>query len=283
MLAQFKEMVVPYFEAVAPSYFKKRWFSKIDTTTWKDLKKQKIIEAELKIVSLLVDKDSVCLDIGSHIGQYIYALQKTVNPAHIHAFEPNKRNYKRLKCFFPDTPIYNMALSDKIGETHLSIPIIRGKAYETRGSIENVEGEGVQGSYSLTIQTTTLEQFVIDKKLSKVDFIKIDVEGHELKVIDGGRKVLEQYKPLLIIEIEQRHHERSMQSIFDEMKTIGYDAFFISLTEGRLLSVSEFSAEKNQHPSNAKTVRYTHNFIFVNTLKSTAFEKKINDYLAKQY
>ena len=61
--------------------------------------------------------------------------------------------------------------------------------------------------------------------LHKIGFIKIDVEGHELEIIRGGKNFLEYHKPVMLIEIEERHAGKSPINIIDEICSHGYDCF----------------------------------------------------------
>ena len=53
----------------------------------------------------------------------------------------------------------------------------------------------------IQVNTDTIDNLVLNEKISKPDFIKIDVEGEEFKVIKGAGKTLQQFKPILFIEI----------------------------------------------------------------------------------
>ena len=56
------------------------------------------------------------------------------------------------------------------------------------------------------IKTVTLDYFFINKKIKNLDLIKIDVEGTEYKVIKGGRKIIKNFKPIMIIEIMKQNY-----------------------------------------------------------------------------
>jgi len=59
-----------------------------------------------------------------------------------------------------------------------------------------------------------------------VSFIKIDVEGYEIDVLDGCDAVLRQQKPTLLIEAENRHRANAVQSLASYLCNYGYDGFF---------------------------------------------------------
>ena len=58
------------------------------------------------------------------------------------------------------------------------------------------------GTRRKTLPSLTLDQLVEDEKLSRVDFIKIDVEGFELEVLRGSRLVLQRFQPTVFLEAD---------------------------------------------------------------------------------
>ena len=61
---------------------------------------------------------------------------------------------------------------------------------------------------------------------NKIGFIKIDVEGHELEVIEGALKTIKENKPVLLIEIEEKHSKRMVIDSIKYIKNIGYKCYF---------------------------------------------------------
>jgi hypothetical protein len=58
------------------------------------------------------------------------------------------------------------------------------------------------------VPMTTLDTFVVEQSLERIDFIKCDVEGAELLVFRGAEKTLTRFHPPILLEIEARHTER---------------------------------------------------------------------------
>jgi hypothetical protein len=108
------------------------------------------------------------------------------------------------------------------------------------------------------VHVNTLDSYHFDD----VDLIKIDVEGHELAVIEGAVDTILRCKPHLIIEIEQRHISKPIDEIFDFILQQGYDGFFLS--NGSLNPLSKFSHSVNQEPylDEVSQKLYVNNFIF---------------------
>jgi hypothetical protein len=114
------------------------------------------------------------------------------------------------------------------------------------------------------IDVTTLDAFFASQDRGP-DFIKIDVEGHELAVLEGARQTLQSRRPALLIEIEARHRpDGIVQPVFDLLHSQGYEgSFFLN---GQRRPLAEFDPARHQHIDEhaASTPRgYVNNFAFV--------------------
>ena len=69
-----------------------------------------------------------------------------------------------------------------------------------------------------------MDEILIDKKIG---FIKIDVEGHEMEVINGSRKIINNHKPILLIEIEERHSKNRVIDTINYINKLGYNSFYL--------------------------------------------------------
>ena len=94
-------------------------------------------------------------------------------------------------------------------------------------------------------------------------FIKIDVEGHESKVIDGAAATLASSRPALLIEIEQRHLRRPIGEVFQQVQQHGYRGFY--LEDGRLRAVAGFELDHHQDLASFAHAGgiYINNFLFL--------------------
>ena len=59
----------------------------------------------------------------------------------------------------------------------------------------------IESDIKVDIELVTLDSFAESKKLSTIDIIKLDVEGHELQALEGALNTIEKYKPIIIIEL----------------------------------------------------------------------------------
>ena len=211
-------------------------------------------DREMYLVNSLVKKRNRFLDIGSNVGIYTYFFSNKFS--HIDSFEPLTEITARIKELNRENiKIHNIALSDRDSNLTFYIPIINGKPVTSRASFELTESPFEERR----VEVRTLDSF----GFTDVDLIKIDVEGHEYSVLEGSLLTIKRCKPILLVEIEQRHSSRPIKEVFSLVLRQGYDGFF--LFEGSLVSLSQFSYETHQLPflDNTSSDSYINNFIFI--------------------
>ena len=263
---------------------KARRFWKIRHVPLRTLRRWRLCEPELKLVDVLLDGEpGLCLDIGAHVGEYCYVLEGCVAAAQVHAFEPNPKSCVRLRALFPNIHVWNVALSDEIGSAPFKIPSIDGSPYPTRGTLEAFAEPGESGSEVTQVRTTTLDAFSEQLGGGPVSFLKVDVEGHERKVLAGGMEMIEAHRPIMLVEIEQRHHEEAISEIFREIEGLGYSGCFLDLNEGRFASVDRFDAAKMQRYDDLKSAGYVNNFIFVPNSRAPRVLQRLEKTVAEAF
>lgn len=140
--------------------------------------------------------DDIVFDIGAYVGDTALWFSKTVgSQGEVYAFEPEPNNFAKLKTNIERNNITNviplqMALSETEGRTQIV----------GRGGVTAITQRGT----NTTIEATTIDKFVKVNKVPKVDYIKMDVEGHELKVLKGAAETIQTYKPRLALSVYHR-------------------------------------------------------------------------------
>lgn len=210
-----KQLTLVFF----PKQHKRRLYRFFNNLSWQNLPAE---EAELLLMPFFLTKGSVFFDIGANTGIYTFNAEKYIASASINAFEPIPELHFRLRRMFRKSNIYKLALSDTIGVHNFKIPTIGEDEYKSRGKLntEYVE-RGETKCRTIKVRTSTLDSFVDENNIKGIDFIKIDVEGHELQVIMGGVNTLKALRPVLQIEIEQRHYERDIKEIIEFVNLLG--------------------------------------------------------------
>ena len=217
-------------------------------------KKFKHLEPEMFFIENILTSNKRFLDIGSNLGIYSYYFRKKFR--YINAFEPLKEvsyGLKALNC--KNIKVHNLAISNHKGELTLHVPMLYGSPSSGLASLEKRD----LLSQDRLVSIDTIDSFSFDD----VSLIKIDVEGHELSVLRGSIETINRCKPVIIVEIEQRHNKLEIEDVFSEFLDLNYDGYF--LIQNKLKSIDEFIYTKHQKnyledPSNNF---YINNFIFI--------------------
>ena len=183
----------------------------------------------------------------------------------INAFEPLAEITKRLAALQSDSlTIHNVAISNKKGKLEFYIPSINGELMPSLASLEKRDVGNEERIEERIVDVDTVDNYGFDD----VDLIKIDVEGHEQFVILGAIETIKRTRPILIVEIEQRHINTDINEVFQTILNLGYNGFF--LQNGTLYPLESFSNKSNQMPflQNVMAKEYVNNFIFTPTKNS---------------
>jgi FkbM family methyltransferase len=224
--------------------------------------------AELKFVSRSLQRGQVAADIGCHKGAYTYWMRRRVGPTGaVFAFEPQPRQVKYLREAFSamgydNVEVVPMAVSDQCRSKPLHVPVGLGKSHmaslEDSGTLREMSG-----AYS--VEATTLDAFFSERSQGP-NFLKIDVEGHELAVLNGATQVLEKFRPTILIECEARHRpDGDVRPVFELLDSQGYEGtFFLNRVR---LPLADFDQSVHQHLEDPNPVflpaGYVNNFAFV--------------------
>jgi FkbM family methyltransferase len=149
---------------------------------------------ELRVMKHFLSGCSVVFDVGAHTGEWT-RLALSINPGLIiHCFEPSRDNFDHLirNVSSPNVTCNPFGLSSENGERPLfifrSAPGLHS-LYQRRG-LE--DGWGLKTPRETeTVMLDTLENYCAQRQIGRIDFLKIDVEGHELEVFKGGRSLFE--------------------------------------------------------------------------------------------
>jgi FkbM family methyltransferase len=153
----------------------------------------------LDIWSKLAKRADVILDIGANTGIYSLLAQSVNRQARIYAFEPVERVFQKLKKNIQlngfQIECINKAVSDESG---LALIYDDDAEHEYTASLQKINNRKIR---SYETEVVSIDNFIDENSIQKIDLIKIDVEKHEPAVIRGFSRNIAAFKPAIIIEI----------------------------------------------------------------------------------
>lgn len=171
---------------------------------------------------------SVILDIGANSGTFSLLSRAVNTSATVFAFEPLDKNFQRLKRHNKINS-YNInciqkAVSNKDGISSFYVQNTMGSYGSTLNSIHRFDNT----TYSMqSVETIRLDDFIEKNNIQKIDLVKIDVEKHELEVLEGLGIYLNIFYPNMIIEIMDENIAQKIQDLIN-INQLEYDYYFVS-------------------------------------------------------
>ena len=225
-----------------------------DSGISQELKTFKIHEPiSTKLISNYLKKDMICLDIGANIGYFALLERKIVGDmGKVIAIEPVPNNFRYLQenirlQNLENILTYNFAVGDIEGSTRF---FVNERSNGSKILLENEDLPNRPG-YVMNVPIKKIDDFLLEIKLKKIDFVRMDVEGYELNIFHGMEKTIQNSNPIIQLEVHKgRMGEDRMRKFFEFFLKYGYhcalyherdlDLRFI----GKMTDVKEFSIKE---------------------------------------
>jgi FkbM family methyltransferase len=188
------------------------------------------------------------VDAGANEGLYsLFAAACVCETGRVYSFEPSPRELARLLFNralnrFPQMQVFPFALSDRSGFSSLSVGEDEHAGQNTLGVLP----EGVVLHEALEVPTRQLDDVAEAEGWDRVDFLKLDVEGREERLIEGATRILQSMRPILLFECSASALERngsSREQVVERLRSLDYLIYVLDPATGlpRLAREGEYS------------------------------------------
>ena len=198
-------------------------------------------EKELRFVERYLRPGMTVLDVGAHHGLYTLLTSKRVGrKGRVIAFEPSPRERKRLKQHVrvnrcANVTVVPIALGDYTGEAELFV------VSKFEDWCNSLRPPAVKRSTSkIRVEVKRADEALEALGITKVDFIKLDVEGAELSFLKGAAGILRDSRPVVLVEVQDSRTKPwgyAGREIIEFMEQLKYRWFGVA-EDGRLEAVS---------------------------------------------
>jgi len=191
--------------------------------------------------------DAVIFDVGANIGGMALRFAQQVPRGHVYAFEPTDFAFGKL--------LNNLALNPHLAKRITPVQLFLSEQTKSEHQIHAYASWKVDGSASnahrlhggtlksaRSVAAVTLDDYCATNGIDRVDLIKIDTDGHELRVLQGARRTVAKNRPYIIFEMglyllkEQRIEFEQIYRYF-----AGYDYYLLNSKGGREITLENFS------------------------------------------
>ena len=151
-----------------------------------------------KIINQTLKKDSICVDIGCHLGEILEVMIKKAPHENHYAFEPLPNFYNKIVNKYKAN-VFQLALSNEKGEVEFNY-------VENSPELSGLKRRDYLGLKEPKISVIKVKVEKLDDIIpssTKIDFIKIDAEGAEYNILLGAKETILNSKPIIVIEFEK--------------------------------------------------------------------------------
>jgi len=152
-----------------------------------------------------IPADAVVLDVGAHAGQFAKLFAGMAPRGHVYAFEPSAYARSILAPALAFNRIGNVTvapcgLSDHASEAVLHTPLKRSSAWGFGTAHLGPVTAGAAADQTVALER--LDDFAASQGLARLDFVKADIEGWEMRALVGGERTLVRFRPALFLEVD---------------------------------------------------------------------------------
>lgn len=165
-------------------------------------------EDELRVLDRLIEDGMIFLDVGANQGEFTLFAAKRLPHGRVISFEPLD-SLRRLLVEnvnlngFNHVLVHSCALSDETARRPIFLPAASTGAGARNEGLGTLFRTTEREMKAATVEVARLDDVVEDLRLDRVDIVKVDVEGAELRVLRGGARMLERFRPLILLEINR--------------------------------------------------------------------------------
>ena len=180
-----------------------------------------------RLMDHLKIEGGVFLDVGANIGYHTVPACKLLEKfkGYVIAFEPVRENYKRLVANIKLNKIYNCQI-EKLGLSDRN---------ETMEIHHNNKGSGnvslaSEGEYSEIVELVRFDDWSLNNNLTRLDVVKMDIEGAEVKALKGMFTTIKKFKPIFLVEINPMWTKRmgtSTEELIGLLRDLNYQIYNI--------------------------------------------------------
>lgn len=210
-------------------------------------------EAGILFLKKHISPGSVFVDIGANVGCYTLIASKIVGQkGKVFAFEPSLRVHEQLTAniamnAFQNIQVEKIALFNETSKLSLKL------SSSANMGMSSVHAHDEETGEVEIVDAVKGDDYFLDKKIEKIDLLKMDIEGAELFALEGLQQTLRKYRPLLILEMADEILEKAQiqkSDLIQFMKNCGYQIMGMD-TEGEIVSVD------------SKNLNDSDNYVFV--------------------
>ena len=181
-----------------------------------------------QVLAKYLKEDFVVIEAGANIGSESLLISRLAPQGKVYCFEPNPYTFDRLKINIAINELnnvyaYDYALGEADGAIHFNI---YPKGFCNAGMSSKYMETPL--TKKITVTQKTLDNFVKEQQIERVDFIKMDIQGAEMDMIKGSLETIARFKPIIFTEACEPYNDTN--KLYELLKSYGYKIHLIGKT-----------------------------------------------------
>jgi FkbM family methyltransferase len=177
----------------------------------------------IKWIKKIVKPGMVVADVGANFGYYTIQLSRLIGSSgSVHAFEPSEQFRERLIYHICRNQCRNVILSKfGLSDSRMNSVLYGGNTSATLHWCD----DRIEPYVKELIELETLDNYIANMSLNKLDFIKVDIDGHESRFVTGAIQTLKHYQPIVLMEFMELALLRAgsdVEELAEKMRELGY-------------------------------------------------------------
>lgn len=187
-----------------------------------------------KVLAKYIKKGDTVIEAGANLGSETLLMSKLVGNGMVYGFEPNPYTFERLSINVSINNLSNVKVFDvAMGESDGNISFnIYPKDFCNPGMSSKYMETSI--TRKITVVQKTLDTFVKEQNIGKVDFLKMDIQGAEMDLLMGASQTISKHKPAIFLEALALYNDT--KALYEKFKEYGYNVYMIGEENIRLIS-----------------------------------------------
>jgi len=199
-------------------------------------------------LTTIIPANGTVVDVGAHAGQFTKIFARLAPRGRVYAFEPSSYARRILSIVVAAKRLANVTvvpagLSDAAGQAELAMPL---KASGSLGyGLSHFGVEAARPVVRESVDLMTLDGYVREAALDRVDLIKADIEGWEARLIKGASVTIARHRPAIVLELVGDHLARAESDPGEIWAALGAAGYTASVwrADGTLTAVDGFAGD----------------------------------------
>ena len=194
-----------------------------------------------------IKKEDIVIDVGSHVGYFTMYAANNANQGTVYSIEPYKESFEILKKNLKLNNLTNVkSFNAAISKVTKQVTLYIDKNNQIGNSIFKTDNT----TESKKVDSFSLEDFVENNKIEKINFLKLDCEGAEFEILLNTNKELIKKINKISAEIHENYNTSSLEELVEFLEKNNFKVNTTKMSNNSTMKLSMLYAENNEFTKN---------------------------------